>query len=252
MWHCGECYHVFHFSCANTWAQQIGHLRLMNGTFYWKCPHCTSNVYKMPKIACWCGKGNPREHPLATVPNSCSGFCNKKGSCRHGNRVFCGKVCHPGPCERPCTSKCEDAAIPEPPQTSWARFKEKLRPGRIEEFKNLLCATICLIVSYVVIGTLTVMHTNWYAKPYLYPSFLERFSTAESIMSGLFCIFYVILAAPLLGIYFLCVHKFFGGIFESNNASVDTARPCSRFCKNFMPLCFFVMLLTVYILPIIG
>jgi hypothetical protein len=252
MWHCKSCYHVFHFSCANDWARQIGRPGFNPSVLHWKCPHCTSKVNEMPKVTCWCGKRNASEQRLATALNSCSGFCNSKSTCPHGNRVFCGKVCHPGPCKHNCASLCENTPISEPPRTPWGRFKEKLRPGRREEVKNLLWATLCFIVLYAAIGTFTVMHIEWNTKPYLYPNFAERFADSEAILSLLCGVCYVVLAAFLLGKYHSCVVKFLQGILVSNNPPDNTARPRRRTFRDFIPVCVFLILLTVYALPIIG
>ncbi|PQE09442.1 hypothetical protein CJF31_00011703 [Rutstroemia sp. NJR-2017a BVV2] len=140
----------------------------------------------------------------------------------------------------------------EPPRTPWGRFKEKLRPGQRQEFKALLWATLCFIVSYVVIGILTVMHIEWNTKPYLHPDFLARFAGIEVCLSVACGVFYVLFAASLLDKYHSCVSKFFAGILESNNAPVNTARPRRRSWRDLIPGCFFLVLLTVYALPIIG
>ncbi|RKO99093.1 hypothetical protein CXG81DRAFT_15022, partial [Caulochytrium protostelioides] len=104
-WNCGQCYHAFHFKCAQTWATTLlDQAAAANPTAPtpWRCPAgCQATQPAVPKTAmCFCGS-HPQSRSQASwiAPHACGNVCNRPlPGCEHA----CLAVCHPGPC-RPCT-----------------------------------------------------------------------------------------------------------------------------------------------------
>ncbi|XP_059163306.1 transcriptional repressor NF-X1-like [Physella acuta] len=98
VWSCMNCYHVFHLSCIQKWAQSSINKDLKN----WRCPGCQNVSTKIPsQYRCFCGSKKDPKYIRGEIPHSCGETCrrSRKGNCKHP----CTILCHPGPCP-PCSS----------------------------------------------------------------------------------------------------------------------------------------------------
>ncbi|XP_054710252.1 transcriptional repressor NF-X1-like [Uloborus diversus] len=96
IWHCLNCFHVFHLRCIRKWARSPAAVVEDGG---WRCPACQSITTKVPyDYFCFCGKHKNPEVDYHLTPHSCGEICGRKGAeCDH----LCKELCHPGPCP-PC------------------------------------------------------------------------------------------------------------------------------------------------------
>ncbi|CAG5121642.1 unnamed protein product [Candidula unifasciata] len=96
VWSCQNCYHVFHLSCIQKWAQSS----LCKETKSWRCPGCQNVSVNIPsQYRCFCGRRRDPNYKRGEIAHSCGETCRKKrkGGCKH----TCTILCHPGPCP-PC------------------------------------------------------------------------------------------------------------------------------------------------------
>ncbi|KAH6683978.1 hypothetical protein B0J14DRAFT_465718 [Halenospora varia] len=147
MWHCVQCYNVFHFRCVKAWADASGTMGVL-GYKSWKCPYCQHQYEKIPSASCWCGKESfDLNVAAAGKPNACLKTCERSGVCKHGNASLCSKKCHPGPCMWKCTAICDQLpARPIKPPGMISRFRKRFKerpkgklPGVIAMFA-IICA----------------------------------------------------------------------------------------------------------------
>lgn len=156
IWHCLDCYNIFHLQCVRTWAQSSG----TNFPFQqWKCPCCLVIQEGVPRGTCWCGKASFNFHSIGRDnPNSCLGPCQRIVECPHGNPTeICEKLCHPGPCNSPCTAECPnpEALRPDPvplrQPNCWQRLRGRFPP------RTLVVMFACIVAFMIWIAIICAM-----------------------------------------------------------------------------------------------
>ncbi|PRP88058.1 NF-X1-type zinc finger protein [Planoprotostelium fungivorum] len=105
VWHCGQCYRLFHVFCMKKWAtsnsdkESNGHGKQMA----FRCPNCQYVHVERIQYTCYCTKTTQTRDPAYrpdVIPHSCGDRCGRKRKdtdCPHG----CVELCHPGACP-PC------------------------------------------------------------------------------------------------------------------------------------------------------
>lgn len=187
MWHCADCYNVFHFRCIRTWAMTNSSYILHGFRRYpvWKCPYCLVIHGENPKATCWCGK-QPFDpcNPRSDIPNACPSQCGKTGMCKHENRTEpCMNRCHPGPCNWPCKAICADLPadyVPKKPN-AWGRFRRRWQQRKRGTVTCALGWTICVAGAYSFIIKFTLQHIKWWTQPYNFKYFTEVLSDYECL-----------------------------------------------------------------------
>ena len=204
VWHCRDCYNVFHLACISRWADTNGGSSLRTG---FKCPYCSVLHEGEPNPSCWCGK-----YAFATgntnSPNACWDFCGKATQCPHGFPAqICDKICHPGPCNSPCKADCprptvpaaQDSTlvVPKPPNALsrvLARASQR-PPGTLG---TLVSYSILLILIYAALSAFTIYHIRWWTQPYRYPEFSDKYSGLEILLASLVGILLLVCIVGLL------------------------------------------------------
>jgi hypothetical protein len=110
MWSCKDCHHIYHFSCAEMWAERRRDTS-SNATWRWPCPTCKGLQIGGSTMnpTCWCGRW--RHHSVKVIGNSCAQRCPGYKTCESPGAKcerFCQKLCHPGPCE---PVECKDSCL---------------------------------------------------------------------------------------------------------------------------------------------
>ncbi|CAL1281044.1 unnamed protein product [Larinioides sclopetarius] len=97
IWHCLNCYHVFHLRCIRKWARSPAASVPNEG---WRCPACQNLTPKIPfDYFCFCGSHNNPDVNYHLTPHTCGEICGRNPpDCSHP----CKELCHPGPCP-PCS-----------------------------------------------------------------------------------------------------------------------------------------------------
>ena len=180
IWHCKECYNVYHYTCAKSWEHQSLQNRAFTwlGIPAWRCPMCSTPQTAIRGAYCWCGK---QEHLLSRInsPNACENVCARVGKCAHNLDRSCVVRCHPGPCKYPCTNECPRGPIapPRPPNT-WDRTCMRTHGRTKGSFRMMALGWGAIAVIYSLLGALLHFHIRWHTMPYIYPdfdSFYEKF-----------------------------------------------------------------------------
>jgi hypothetical protein len=192
LWHCKECYRVIHLLCVKEWYKGNGAkstdatLRIaMSLPIRWSCPHCTHHIVGLlPTPSCWCGKQSFDFSNIASGrPNACIGTCDRIGQCGHGGReTRCQKLCHPGPCNIPCTEACANTTLLQPPRPPnvWNRLCTRFcshDPGII---RIILLWSAVLAILYGGFSVLLFYYIKWWMSPYEY---YHKANTAETIVA---------------------------------------------------------------------
>ncbi|GBM55473.1 Transcriptional repressor NF-X1 [Araneus ventricosus] len=97
IWHCLNCYHVFHLRCIRKWARSPAASVPDEG---WRCPACQNLTSKVPfDYFCFCGAHKNPDVNYHLTPHTCGEICGRNPpDCSHP----CKELCHPGPCP-PCS-----------------------------------------------------------------------------------------------------------------------------------------------------
>jgi len=173
IWHCEECYALFHFECIAKWSKNsLDEARQQPPSFLpqkpppegWRCPHCNKGHHERegpPVPLCFCGKvRHPEFNPYIT-PHSCGDLCGRirSGDCPHPcnlcvspssfssarrngtttltNSLWnfaCCRPCHPGPCP-PCSAT-------SPVKYCWCGNEEyRTRCGEADPGRS--CGEVC-------------------------------------------------------------------------------------------------------------
>ncbi|KXJ15805.1 NF-X1-type zinc finger protein NFXL1 [Exaiptasia diaphana] len=110
IWHCGQCFSIFHISCIQKWAiDGAVHTSPLSQENFpalearWFCPKCRHEFKQSEcptKYYCYCGKEQDPKFDPWIVPHSCGQTCGRelKPSCGHE----CLLLCHPE-LSLPCT-----------------------------------------------------------------------------------------------------------------------------------------------------
>ncbi|KAF4624813.1 hypothetical protein G7Y89_g13360 [Cudoniella acicularis] len=253
MWHCTDCFNVFHFRCVKAWADASGTLGI-TGQKTWKCPFCQVYQDKLPKATCWCGKESfDLSNAAAPKPNACLNKCERKGSCAHGNSTICSKNCHPGPCKWKCTATCDNLPPrPVKPPGAIARFRKRFKDRPKGKITGVIVLFTLLAASNVAMYFFFAAHVRWWAHPYEYPNFST--SSVSDWETGLLIVFGGLIIWPLL-----CV-LIFGFCNETSEVvsqlldlKTPTTKKNRKACTLFLLNSFlFIVGLTLAVLPWVG
>jgi hypothetical protein len=253
IWHCLECYNVYHIHCVKAWAaasSQNPTILSLLALPKWKCPNCAVECQK-PKATCWCGKssiGLPYISPGR--PNSCPNTCDKAGVCPHREEKICLNPCHPGPCDIPCSTTCGGLPVIPRSTNCWSRFWTRVRGRKRGSVRKILLYFTALAMIYSGLGVLLSYHIPWWSKPFKYHGFSIRGGMGEQICLGLSIVPFIFSVCSLL----LLLYKGIADLFMStlNLDSVDTkpSRKClTKFCGGlFLAL----ICVGIFILPFLG
>ncbi|KAE8446968.1 hypothetical protein EG329_011450 [Mollisiaceae sp. DMI_Dod_QoI] len=233
LWHCLECYQIYHFECVKA----INSSLLAN----WRCPTCRANQTRLNRPTCWCGGR----------PNACTGYCVRRGSCPHGEYKTCPKMCHPGPCNVPCSDQCATRPRPERREPNcWDRFCDRWQRNSKGCWTKITFLFTVLALVYVLLGVLLVYHIKWWTQPYHYPSFDSQYGFLE------FLILMIGGIILLFGIYMLLLGIWTGLgellIAALNLDSLDTKRRRKKAIKFWGGLLMLVIFIGILSLPFLG
>lgn len=244
IWHCKSCYVVTHFQCALSWAKAE---RISIGG--WKCPQCYTIQIVEPKGKCWCDKGSPiYNHPI--TPNAChGGTCGSASRCPHGNRSFCEKPCHPGPCEYACGA-CANQAVPKPPNPPKFDTVWDILRARTINYGSILLNVIPVLVVLGGLLTYTAFHIKWHTRPYLDPDFADSFGDIEEYCLILVGLIYIV-AGGFFCLYRLrAVIKFYCDVLTG--VPGHTRVPFRMFWKVLGVFLISSIFVGAFVVPIIG
>jgi len=265
LWHCKECYHVFHYLCVNEWFKVNGGRRasaLFRSVMAlpnprWSCPHCLHDFTEpLPMPSCWCGKHSfDLSNIASSKPNACLGTCDKIGTCRHGGQEKpCQKICHPGPCNIPCTEACnnDDVPPPRPPQpppipNSWNRLCTRVCELDSGSIWSILVFLAMITILYGALSMLLFYYIKWWMRPYEY---YEKARTAETIVACVGCLVVLPLSALLCVALVTSIAGFLVAAFNLNSA--ERNRNLKFVTKSFGTILLAALCIGLWILPIIG
>lgn len=255
MWHCLNCYNVNHFRCAKSWADASNRSVMLSAFLVqgrWKCPNCAVEC-AAPKARCWCQK-----QPFGVLgslsnakPNACLDTCDRAGTCPHGEKKPCLKLCHPGPCNVPCSPSCTNLPVILPTPTRWNHFCERVQLRRQGTFRVILSLLMLLIFIYGLLGIWLYFHIMWWTKPFKYPGFSESARLGEfmsCLMLGIFVVMPAVIT--ILTQLFKIMTDFLAGVLN-----LDSQRTgCDRkiVIQFFGGLLLLLIFAGVGILPILG
>ncbi|KAH7393634.1 hypothetical protein BKA64DRAFT_644370 [Cadophora sp. MPI-SDFR-AT-0126] len=187
IWHCKQCYNVYHYNCAKSWEVESTHNHSFPwlGMPAWKCPTCSAPQTAIRGPYCWCGRQEHLLNPMGN-PNSCGNICASFGKCAHDMNRFCVENCHPGPCKYPCNAECPRGPISPPrPPTAWDRLCGRVSQRSKGTVRKLVALWFGMAVVYGALGAFLYYHIRWWTMPYEYPNFEGRLETFILIIPGL-------------------------------------------------------------------
>lgn len=183
-------------------------------------------------------------------PNACPETCSKAGVCPHGQEKLCLKLCHPGPCDIPCSTSCGGRPfIPKLP-TCWNRFWTRVHERERRSARNFLLFFTVLAIIYAALGILLSYHIPWWSKPFKYPGFSSSGAVGEEIFLTIFGIFGGFGVIILLILLYGVVADFF--ISTLNLDSVDTKPRRKLLTKFWSGLLLTLICLGIFALPFVG
>jgi hypothetical protein len=255
LWQCRECYNVSHLLCVNTWWKSNG------SQPRWSCPHCFHHFEgSFPNPSCWCGKQSFDLSNIASSrPNACLDTCDRIGQCRHGGREApCHKLCHPGPCNIPCTEACVNLPLPQPPQrpqfplpprppNAWNRFCTRIYGRQSGSIRSILW---CFAMNAILCGAFSVLlfyYIKWWMRPYKY---YEKARKAEITVVCVGC-FVVLPVTAFFGVGLgISIADFLVPAFNLNSA--ERNREVKFVTKFFGFILLVGFCMGLWTLPIIG
>jgi hypothetical protein len=253
IWHCRECYNVYHFRCVKVWSESASRnqtVRTLLALPKWKCPSCSVECHD-PKPTCWCGKHTFGVRDASSGrPNACLNICDRVGVCSHGAAKSCHKPCHPGPCKINCSAACDGLPVVPKSPTCWSRLCTRVREREQGSIRTLVFYFMTVAIIYGLFGVLLSYHIRWWTKPFKYPLF--------STFNGKFEVVCLILGGNLVlaGVAVLLVQLFNGTshilISTLNLDSVETKRSRKIVTKFFGGLFLAAFFFAIFALPFLG
>ncbi|KAH8679580.1 hypothetical protein BGZ60DRAFT_524798 [Tricladium varicosporioides] len=253
MWHCTQCYNVFHFRCVKAWADASGTMGVL-GYKSWKCPYCQHLYEKIPSASCWCGKESfDLNVAPAGKPNACLKTCERSGVCKHGNASLCSKKCHPGPCTWNCTAICNQLP-PRPikPPGMVSRFRKRFKERPKGKLPGVIAMFMMICAVYTAIWFFVAHHIRWWAHPYEFPNFIKSsaagWEVAMLIILGIFIIW------PLLGVLLFSFSTEFGALVAHLlNLDTPTTKKTRKGCITLVMYGFLLVVgMGLWIGPWVG
>jgi hypothetical protein len=164
MWHCTSCYTVFRTFCTKTLADRDSRRG------WWHCPSCKVDSRGAPEAGCWCGKKRSifASHVELNFTNSCAGECKKMEDCPHGNHVSCEKMCHPGPCDWPCSATCVNLPVLPPRQTKGPqKLYKEIWPFNAppSSWRKIIFNVVLLVILGLMMVVILSHHFHWNRYP---------------------------------------------------------------------------------------
>jgi hypothetical protein len=262
LWHCKECYHVFHYNCVNAW-YKVNHGHGPSALFRdamalpnprWRCPHCFYDFNRPPPLpSCWCGKHSVDLGNIASSkPNACLSTCDRIGKCRHGGQEKpCQKPCHPGPCNIPCTEVCNNVDVhsPQSPRTpnAWNRFCARVSGRDLGSIRIILVLFAMIAILYCAFSVLLFYYIKWWMRPYEY---YQKARTAETIIAVVGSLVELPLSAGLCIAFVTSIGKFLVAAFNLNSAERNQGVKFAT--KFFGTILLAALCVGLWILPMIG
>jgi hypothetical protein len=254
IWHCLACYNVTHFRCAKSWAETSSRNAILSTSLTlgkWKCPSCAVECSE-PRARCWCQKHSFGflGHLLSDRPNACFDTCDRASTCPHGEEKPCLRLCHPGPCNVPCSPSCGGPAVHSTPEP-WYRFRTRIRQLPPSSCGILISLFLLIILIYGLLGILLHFHLGWWTKPFKYPGFTDDVKSGEVLGLVMFGIFVILPGTVLIlcAFYEMMAHV----IVTALNLDATETKPTCKFAtKIFCGILLTVICGGIFVLPIIG
>lgn len=217
MYHCRDCFNVFHLRCIKAWAQQrMGRNPLSFQT--WPCPMCKCESDRIPQISCWCGKSK--------VSTECASTCEVLGDCLHGKLKKCIKDCHPGPCEYHCESSCANLQVREinKPPTAWENIRRRWRSAPLTLKKKVTSLGSLLAVILISTQIYCYFFARWNVMPYRYLGFGRKYGFVMELATFIGGIFFTMCLGLLSLQVFEASHRLFCHALDLKDLSTNRGR----------------------------
>lgn len=183
IWSCNSCFIICHHRCITAWVARERQYHRRSGShrpFRWSCLNvdCEEWWGHAPASKCWCGSLSSDGYEYDdNAPNSCRGPCRKIGRCQHSNPANpCERLCHPGPCDLPCRSDCDQVSneMAMASMSAWQRFRRRWIHRQDKTVSHLVVPAIVVILFYIALLTFLPFFISWKTQPLYAHKFTEK------------------------------------------------------------------------------